>query len=56
MTVQDTNIGLKDVRINIKIEKDVRNKFDAYCKRQGTTMSDEIRRYIFKCILNSNNS
>lgn len=51
MNAHDNNIGLKDVRINIKIEKDIRNKFDVFCKRQGTTMSDEIRRYIFKCIL-----
>ena len=40
----------KDKRINIKIESNVHAKFDQYCKERGTTMSDELRRYIFKCI------
>ena len=50
--LKEQNTSLKDVRINVKIEKDIREQFDKYCKAQGTTMSDELRRYIFKCIMN----
>ncbi len=53
MIEKQNSVSLKDVRINIKIEKDIREKFDKYCKAQGTTMSDELRRYIFKCLMNN---
>ncbi len=38
----------KETRINIRIDPALREKFAAWCKAQGTTPSDELRRYIVK--------
>lgn len=40
---------IKDTRINIKLSTDLKAKFEKYCEDNGTTISDEIRRYITQC-------
>lgn len=39
--------------INIKIDESAKNKFKAICAKKGTTMTDELKRYIYKIVNNS---
>jgi antitoxin component of RelBE/YafQ-DinJ toxin-antitoxin module len=36
----------KETRLNIRITPSQKENFDSWCKENGTTPSDEIRRYI----------
>jgi antitoxin component of RelBE/YafQ-DinJ toxin-antitoxin module len=38
----------KETRLNIRITPAQKENFDSWCKENGTTPSDEIRRYIVK--------
>lgn len=40
----------KESRLNIRISDKLKQDFDAWCRDNGTTPSDEIRRYITKLI------
>ena len=40
---------VKDTRINVKLSTELKEKFEKYCNEKGTTISDEIRRYIVQC-------
>lgn len=39
----------KDTRVNIKLSTELKEKFEKYCVDNGTTISDEIRRYMTQC-------
>ncbi len=39
----------KDTRVNIKLSTELKAKFEKYCVDNGTTVSDEIRRYMTQC-------
>lgn len=43
----------KDVRINVKLIKEERNKFHEICKKEETTISIKIREYIKNLIKNA---
>ena len=41
---------MSDIRINLRISKEARDKYQAYCENHGTTVSDDLRRYIISKI------
>lgn len=40
----------KETRLNIRITPNQKELFDKWCKENGTTPSDEVRRHITKLI------
>jgi antitoxin component of RelBE/YafQ-DinJ toxin-antitoxin module len=40
----------EETRINIRISPELKAKFLAWCELQGTTPSDDLRRYMTKCV------
>ena len=41
---------MKEARLNIRIDAETLEKFQEYCRKIGTTASDEIRRQIHRLI------
>lgn len=51
----DNNNLKKRIAIQIRVDEEKRDKFKNYCDKLGTTMSDELKRYITRCCNSDNN-
>jgi antitoxin component of RelBE/YafQ-DinJ toxin-antitoxin module len=42
----------QEPRINVRIDPALKEEYIKYCEHIGTTYSDDLRRYITKCVNN----
>lgn len=40
----------EEIRINFRVDAEIKEKYLEYCKNIGTSYSDDLRRYITKCV------
>lgn len=40
----------KEIRVNFRVDEDLKENYLQYCKQIGTSFSDDLRRYMTKCV------
>jgi antitoxin component of RelBE/YafQ-DinJ toxin-antitoxin module len=50
--IEKTKKVLKEKRLSVRIDSNLLNAFGNLCRESGTSPSEQIRRYMYKCVGN----